>query len=59
MNATTVTLFANVEFASAGVYYVEVMVDDVMKVRFPVHVVVVPPPNHQGAPPPPPTSGNQ
>jgi hypothetical protein len=50
VNATTVTLFGNVEFASAGVYYMEVLVDDVMKVRFPVHVVVVSSPN---APQPP------
>ena len=44
MNATTVTLFGNVEFTSAGSYYVEVSVDDVLKVRFPVNIVIVPQP---------------
>ena len=42
INATTVTLFGNVEFTTAGSYYVEVLVDDVMKVRYPVTVFVVP-----------------
>jgi hypothetical protein len=51
-NATTVTFLANVEFATAGPYFIEVVVDDVMKLRYPVHVVVVPPP--QGAAPTPP-----
>src|SRR5688572_4367905 len=45
INATTVTMFGNVKFATAGVYSVEVLVDDVMKLRFPVPVVVVSPPN--------------
>jgi len=43
-NATTVTLFSNVAFAEAGTYHIEVMVDDVMKVRFPLTVMVVQPP---------------
>lgn len=54
INATTVTLFGNVEFAAAGAYYVEVSVEDVLKVRFPVTVMVVPQP---GAVPP--TSGTK
>ncbi len=58
LNATTVTLFGNVEFASPGAYYMEVSVDDVMKIRFPIQVVVVPPPN-QNPPPAPPTAGTQ
>ena len=49
INATTVTLFGNVEFASAGAYFIEVLVDDVMKVRYPINLVVVTPPN-QGQP---------
>ncbi len=53
INATTVTLFGNVEFAHAGIYFVEISVEDVMKVRFPVHVVVVTPPSHPNPPPPP------
>lgn len=51
VNATTATLFANVEFAAAGVYQMEILVDDVMKLRYPINVFVVPPPN---ANPPPP-----
>src|SRR5436190_11295668 len=31
INATTVTVFTNVEFGHPGTYYVEIMVDDVMK----------------------------
>ena len=38
-------LINNVEFATAGPYYMEVLVDDVMKVRYPINVFVVPPPN--------------
>src|SRR3989454_12565629 len=49
INATTVTLFGNVEFAAAGAYYVEVLVDDVMKVRYPVHLVVGTPSGQGGA----------
>jgi hypothetical protein len=45
INATTVTLFGNVEFTAPGAYYVEVLVDDVMKIRYPINLVVVPPPN--------------
>jgi len=48
VNATTVSVFGNVEFASAGVYFVEVLVDDVMKIRYPINLVVVPPPNQGG-----------
>lgn len=42
-HATNVTLFAQVEFKAAGTYYVEVLVDDVMKLRYPVPVLVTPP----------------
>jgi hypothetical protein len=51
VNATTVTLFGNVEFATAGAYHMEVLVDDVMKVRYPINVFVVPPPNPGQQPP--------
>ena len=48
---TSVTVFGNVEFKTAGTYYVEVLVDDVMKLRFPVPVVLVtPPPNAENPP---------
>jgi hypothetical protein len=43
LHATNVTLFGQVEFKVAGTYYVEVLVDDVMKLRYPVPVIVAPP----------------
>jgi len=52
VNATTVTVFGNVEFTSAGSYFVEVMVDDVMKLRYPVTVFVVPQQPNPNQPPP-------
>src|SRR5678816_4011136 len=52
INATTVTVFGNVEFGQAGTYYVEVMVDDVMKLRYPVTVFVVPQQQNPQQPPP-------
>ena len=51
MSSTNVMLFAQVELKTAGTYFVEVLVDDVMKLRYPVIVVHTPPPN-QGAPAP-------
>jgi hypothetical protein len=51
-HAINVTVFGQVEFTAAGIYQIEVLVDDVMKLRFPVPVVVQPPP--QGTPQPPP-----
>ena len=54
-NATNVTMFCQVEFKTPGAYYVEVLVDDVMKLRYPVPVILVPPQGHghpAGTPPP-------
>lgn len=51
-HATNVSVFGQVEFSAAGLYQVEVLVEDVMKLRFPVPVVVVPPPAQPGAQPP-------
>jgi hypothetical protein len=51
VSATNVTFFSQVKFEVAGTYYVEVLVDDVMKLRYPVPLVVQPMPNQ---PPPPP-----
>jgi hypothetical protein len=51
--ATNVMFFSNVEFKAPGAHFIEVLVDDVMKLRYPVPVVVVPPPA-QGAQPPAP-----
>jgi hypothetical protein len=48
LHATNVTLFSQVEFKVQGTYFVEVLVDNVMKLRYPVPVIVAPP---QGQPP--------
>lgn len=53
LHATNVTVFAQVEFKVAGTYFVEVLVDDVMKLRYPVPVIHAPMPNQ---PPPAPTA---
>jgi hypothetical protein len=42
-NATTISVWGQVKFEVAGAYYVEVLVDDVMKLRFPIVVSVLPP----------------
>jgi hypothetical protein len=49
-NTTSIMFFGNVEFKVAGVYFIEVLVDDVMKLRYPIAVIVAPP---QGQNPPP------
>lgn len=43
LHATNVTVFGQVEFKTPGTYYMEVLVDDVMKLRYPVPVIVAPP----------------
>ena len=53
-HATNVTLFGQVEFKTAGNYFLEVLVDDVMKLRYPVAVIVTPPPQSGGQNPKPP-----
>jgi hypothetical protein len=40
-NITNVSVFGQLEFPAPGVYYVEVFVDDVMKLRYAVPVIVV------------------
>ena len=52
LSATGVMVFGQVEFKTAGTYFVEVLVDDVMKLRYPVPLIHAPPPN-QNPPPPP------
>ncbi len=47
MSATNVMFFGQVKFETAGTYYIEVLVDDVMKLRYPVPVVVQPPPGQK------------
>jgi len=44
MSATNVMFFGQVKLETAGTYYVEVLVDDVMKLRYPVPVVHAPAP---------------
>ena len=56
LSATSVMVFGNVEFKAAGTYFVEVLVDDVMKLRYPIPVLLAPPPNQN---PPPPTEGKK
>jgi hypothetical protein len=50
LSATNVTVLSQIEFKAAGTYYLEVLVDDVMKLRYPLPVILAPPPE----PPPPP-----
>lgn len=45
MSATNVMFFGQVKLETAGTYYVEVLVDDVMKLRYPVPVILAPAPN--------------
>ena len=51
MHATNVTVLAQVEFKTAGTYYVEVLVDDVMKLRYPVPIILVQQPQNPQQPP--------
>ena len=54
MSATNVVFLGQVKFETAGTYYIEVLVDDVMKLRYPVPVILAPMPNQpQQAPQPP------
>ena len=46
LHATNVTVFPQLEFKVAGTYYLEVLVDDVMKLRY-IPLVVVPPPERR------------
>ena len=43
-SSSNVMFFQQVKFETAGTYYIEVLVDDVMKLRYPVVVVHTPPP---------------
>jgi hypothetical protein len=56
LNTTNAIVFGQVEFKTAGTYFVEVLVDDVMKLRYPVPVIVTPPPNQPPTPPAPPAT---
>lgn len=52
LHSTNVMVFGQLEFKTAGTYFIEVLVDDVMKIRYPVPVMAAPP---QGQNPPPAT----
>jgi len=51
-SVTNVTAFQQMEFKTAGTYYIEVLVDDVMKLRYPVPVLLAPPPSPPQQSPP-------
>ena len=51
LQSTNVMFFGQLEFKTAGTYFIEVLVDDVMKIRYPVPVVHAPSPNQNPAPP--------
>ncbi len=44
VSASNVMFYQQVKFDTAGTYYIEVLVDDVMKLRYPVIVIHTPPP---------------
>jgi hypothetical protein len=45
--ATGVMVFGQVKFEIAGTYFIEVLVDDVMKLRYPIPVIHTPPQNQK------------
>jgi hypothetical protein len=47
-NATNASVFGQLQFQAAGAYYVEVEVDDVMKLRYALPIVEVPPQESAG-----------
>jgi hypothetical protein len=53
LHSTNVMVFGQVEFKTAGTYFIEVLVDDVMKLRYPVPVILAPPPNQNSPQQPP------
>jgi hypothetical protein len=57
--ATNVTVLGQVEFATPGIYFVEVLVDDVMKLRYPLPIILVQPPPGAQKPPSPPAGSSE
>ena len=51
LHSTNVLVFGNIEIKTPGNYFVEVIVDDVMKLRYPIPVILAPP-QTQNPPPP-------
>ena len=58
LHTSSVMVFGQLEFKVAGTYFVEVLVDDVMKLRYPIPVVHAPPPEQSQKPPTPPEEQN-
>lgn len=52
-NATNVTFLGQLQLPATGIYYIEVLVDDVMKLRYPLPVIQVQPQGAEGQPTPP------
>jgi hypothetical protein len=50
-SATNLTFLGQLQLPAKGLYHIEVLVDDVMKLRYPLPVLLMPPP--PGAEPPP------
>jgi hypothetical protein len=44
-HTTNIMFFGNVDLKTAGTYFMEVLVDDVMKLRYPLPVILAPPPD--------------
>lgn len=60
-HSINVPVMTNITFNAAGTYFMEILVDDVMKIRYPVNVILMPPQQQQagGTPAPgdqPPTA---
>lgn len=53
-HAINVSMLTQLQFQKAGVYYVEVLVDDVMKLRYAIPLIHQPPPSPPGGAPPAP-----
>ncbi|HWY76940.1 MAG TPA: hypothetical protein VN281_15060 [Verrucomicrobiae bacterium] len=51
-NTSNLTMFGQVEFKVPGVYFIEVCVDDVLKIRYPLVVKLLAPPPTEGQPEP-------
>lgn len=48
ISTTNVTMLPQVEFKAAGTYYMEILVDDVMKLRYALPIIHAPPPEQPG-----------
>jgi hypothetical protein len=56
-HTTNIMFFGNVDIKTAGTYFMEVLVDDVMKLRYPIPVVLAPPPEKNPQQPSPEKKG--